>query len=62
MSAEPMLLTVEEAAARLALGRSKTWQLVQQRRLEVVRIGRSTRVPLDALEAYVARLRAEQAQ
>ena len=51
---EQALLTVTQAARRLSLGRATTYQLVQRGELPVVRIGRAVRVPVRALEAWVA--------
>lgn len=65
-SAEPLpapsphlVLTVEEAAAAHAIGRTLMYALIRDRAVETVRIGRLRRVPTDALAEYVARLRAE---
>ena len=55
----PLLLRVEEAARLLSVGRSKAYELIAAGELESVTIGRSRRVPLDALRAFVARLREE---
>lgn len=52
-----LLLSVAEAARALSLGRSKTYELIASGELEVVHIGRCSRVPVDAVEAYVERLR-----
>jgi excisionase family DNA binding protein len=49
-----MLLRIEEAAEVLALGRSKTYALVQAGVLPSIRLGRSVRVPAKALEAWAA--------
>lgn len=54
MAGEPVLLTVGEAARRLSLGRATTYQLLQRGELPAVRIGRAVRVPVRALEAWVA--------
>lgn len=51
---ERLLLTVEEAAERLGIGRTLAWQLVRQGGLPSVRLGRCVRVPLSALEAWIA--------
>jgi excisionase family DNA binding protein len=56
---EKLLLTIAEAAQVIGLGRSKVYELVASGAIESVRIGRSRRVPLDAVEAYVAELRAD---
>jgi len=58
MSEELILLTPERAAERLDLGRTKVYELMASGELESVRIGRSRRIPADALVAYVVRLRA----
>ncbi len=51
-----VLLTPEEAAARLGIGRTKVFGLIANGRLRSVSIGRSRRVPTAALEAFVAQL------
>ncbi len=51
---ESTLLTVSEAARRLALGRATTYRLVQLGELPSVRIGRAVRVPARALDEWVA--------
>jgi excisionase family DNA binding protein len=52
-----LLLTPEQAAARLAICRSKVYELLRRGELESVRIGTSRRVPTGALSEYVDRLR-----
>jgi excisionase family DNA binding protein len=54
---EPLLLTVEDAAKRLRIGRTRMWHLVTEGTVESVLIGRSRRVPTECLRAYVAALR-----
>jgi excisionase family DNA binding protein len=51
-----LLLRPEEAAERLAIGRSKVYELLASGELASVRIGTSRRVPTDALQRYVAEL------
>ena len=55
------LLTVPEVMEALALGRYKVYNLIRSRQLESVQVGRSRRVPVDAVDEYVARLREEAA-
>lgn len=55
------LVTVEVAASLLSMGRSKTYELIASGELEAVAIGRSRRVPIDAIDEFVARLRDEAA-
>lgn len=54
---ERLLLTPERAAEQLDIGRTTVYGLIAAGELESVRIGRSRRVPADALVAYVERLR-----
>ncbi|MEV4646293.1 helix-turn-helix domain-containing protein [Saccharopolyspora sp. NPDC049357] len=51
-----VLLTVEEAAEQLGIGRTKTYALVKAGELESVQIGRLRRVPKAAIEDYANRL------
>ena len=52
-----LLLTVEEAAKRLRLGRTLIYQLISSGELESVTVGRLRRVPAECLAEYVAALR-----
>jgi excisionase family DNA binding protein len=54
---DKVLLTMEEAAERLSLGRTVVYGLVARGELESVTVGRSRRVPVQALDAFVAVLR-----
>jgi excisionase family DNA binding protein len=51
-----LLLTVPEAAEALAIPRSKLYELLAAGLVRSVRIDGSRRVPIEALEAYVAAL------
>lgn len=58
MSATPtavprLLLRVEEAAEALGVSRTTFYSLLRSGEMPVVRIGRSVRVPVAALESYV---------
>ena len=54
----PLLLTVEETADLLHIGRSKVFDLIRCRDLDSVKIGRLRRVPESAVHEFMARLRA----
>ncbi len=56
----PVLLTVEEAARCLRIGRTTCFALIRAGDLESLTIGGLRRVPADAPAAYLARRRAEQ--
>jgi excisionase family DNA binding protein len=52
-----LLLTVEDAARRLCIGRTLVYQLISSGELESVKVGRLRRVPAECLPEYVATLR-----
>ncbi|MFI6696682.1 excisionase family DNA-binding protein [Streptomyces sp. NPDC050433] len=51
------LLTVEEAARRLSIGRTVCYRLIASGELESLTLGGLRRVPADAIPEYVARRR-----
>jgi len=50
---ERLLITVEEAARRLGIGRSLAWRLVRSGELPSVRLGRLVRIPEQALADWL---------
>jgi excisionase family DNA binding protein len=55
-----LLLTIEQVAELLGMSRSSIYSLVRAGRLPVVHpVGRSARIPREAVEAFVAELVAE---
>jgi len=56
----PLLLTVEEAANLLRLGRTRVYELVMGGAIESVKVGRRRLVIRVGLERFVARLATEQ--
>jgi excisionase family DNA binding protein len=55
-----VLLTVEEAAERLHIGKTKTYALVKTGEIESVLIGRLRRIHIDTINSYAARLVSQQ--
>ena len=55
-----LLLTVEEAASQLRIGRTQTYALLMNGRIQSVTIGRRRLVVRSGLAEYVQRLTAEQ--
>jgi excisionase family DNA binding protein len=55
-----VLLTMEEAAEQLGIGRTTAYRLAQTGELQTVQIGRLRRVHTDEVAAYAARLVSEQ--
>jgi excisionase family DNA binding protein len=55
-----LLLTAEEAAEELRIGRTRMYALIASGEVVSVKVGGSRRVPYDELAAYIKRLVAEQ--
>lgn len=53
---ERLLLTPAEAAVCLGIGRSKLYELLNAGAIASIRIGNCRRIPLAALDAFVAGL------
>lgn len=51
---DKLLLTIPEVAHRLGLGRSFTYQLVMSGEIPSIKLGRARRVPVTALEEFIA--------
>ena len=56
---EEVLVTVPEAARRLALSRSTLYRLIRQGQLRTIRVGRARRVPVTELVRFAEELVAE---
>jgi excisionase family DNA binding protein len=52
-----LLLTVESAAEMLGVSRSVLYQMIGSEEIESVKIGRSRRIPVIAVENFVEQLR-----
>ena len=50
-----LLYRVDTAAALCEMGRSKFWELVMSGEIESIKIGRSRRIPAEALRSWVER-------
>jgi excisionase family DNA binding protein len=62
VSPERFLLTVEEAAQRLHIGRTRMFSLVKSGEIDSIRVGRLRRINPIALEEYAQRLKIEQSR
>jgi excisionase family DNA binding protein len=60
MEGDCELLSPQEAARRLSLGKTRFYELLGSGAIPSVRVGKLRRVPTRALRAYVDRLVAEQ--
>ena len=56
---ERILIRPIEVAQALSLGRSKIYELIASGTIPVVRIGRSVRVPIEELRAWVNKQKQE---
>jgi excisionase family DNA binding protein len=50
-----VLLSVEEAASVMSLGRSFVYNLVMRREIASIKVGRMRRIPVIALQDFVSR-------
>lgn len=57
VQADRVVFTVEEAAERLGVGRTLVYALVKSGEIESIAIGRLRRIPCDAVDDFVQRLR-----
>jgi excisionase family DNA binding protein len=53
---DQLLVTPEEAARRLSVGRTTIYELMSSGELKSVNIGRCRRVPVSSLSSFVSRL------
>jgi excisionase family DNA binding protein len=53
---DKLLLTPQEAAEALSIGRSKLYELLGEGQLESVRVGSCRRIPIGSLIDFVGRL------
>jgi excisionase family DNA binding protein len=49
------VVTVEEAARMLDCGRTLLYELIRTKQLPIVKVGRLTRIRIDALEDFTSR-------
>ena len=55
---EPKLLKVDEAALMLRIGRSTLYEFIYSGEIESVKVGRSRRIPVEAVEDFTRKMRA----
>ncbi len=61
MADEPKLLTVEQFAKQAQIGRTTAFAYVASGEVESVKVGRLRRIPVDAVDAFIDKLRAASA-
>jgi excisionase family DNA binding protein len=60
MKNQQVLLTIEEAAASLAICRAQVYRLMYAGQIRSIKIGRSNRIPLIEVQNFVTRASLEQ--
>lgn len=53
---ESILLSVSDVARLLSIGKTKTYELIANGTIPIIRIGRSVRVPVKELDAVISHL------
>jgi excisionase family DNA binding protein len=53
ISAEKLLLTPKDVIGALSLSRAKVYQLLKARVIPSIKIGRSVRIPVEALREWI---------
>jgi excisionase family DNA binding protein len=51
--ASPLLISIDQAASRLSVGRTKIYELAAEGKLQLVKIDRATRVVVTSIETFV---------
>lgn len=54
---DPICVKIDEAMRMIGVGRTKLYELIATNQIEVVKLGKSTRVTTASLRALVTRLR-----
>jgi excisionase family DNA binding protein len=57
---EPICVKINDAARMIGVGRTKLYELIAAKQVEVVKLGKSTRVTTESLRELVMRLRASE--
>ena len=57
---EKVLLRIDEAADLLGIARSHVYRYIQKGELYSIKLGKSRRVPRDAIDRFIERLKADQ--
>ncbi|MBB3264038.1 excisionase family DNA binding protein [Azospirillum sp. OGB3] len=56
MQTNPIAMTVAEAKAKIGVGTTKFYELLNEGKIDAVKIGRKTLILTNSLEKYVANL------
>ena len=53
----PITVRIPKAVAMLGIGRSKLYQFIQSGEIEIIKVGRTTLIPVESLRRFVNRRR-----
>ena len=56
----PLLLTINQVAALLNIGRTKTYEIVRSNKMQSIKVGSRRLIPRDAVEKYIAEVSKDQ--
>jgi excisionase family DNA binding protein len=56
MESKLILVSAADTAQMLSIGRTAAWELVRNQKIKSVKIGRTRRVPIAAIQEYIQRL------
>ena len=56
MATQPVLITVDQVALMLSIGRTAAWELVRKGKIKSIKIGRTRRVPVTFIQKYIEQL------
>ena len=51
----PLCVTIDEAAGLLSIGRTRVYQLIAAGEIEMIKIGKSSRVTTESISSFLAR-------
>lgn len=57
----PITLTIDDTRKFMGLGKTKVFELIAEKKLETVKVGRRTLVVTDSIKSFVASLQSEAA-
>ncbi|MXO66668.1 helix-turn-helix domain-containing protein [Altericroceibacterium endophyticum] len=56
---KPLLINVSEFCRLLGLGKTKTYELISEQRIDTIKVGRRTLITMESVEAFIAQSKVE---
>ena len=54
---QPLTVRIPDACRMTGIGRSKLYELIEEGSIEIIKVGRMTLIPVEALERFIQRHR-----